>query len=135
MTVGDYTLRYDDKHHVLLIAFGKQLTNDIFMAGYDAVRRFAASRGPCSMIADFSAVENFDLSNEFLRRLGGMSGAVPAEMKRIAVAPQPVIYGAARAVQARRTESRGDLTVLRTLDEANTIFGARASDFVAVDLT
>ena len=130
----DYRLHFDAKHRILHIAFGKRVTKDSYMAAYDAAKHVVAARGPCSLIADFSAVEKFDLSTDFLREIGTMEPAVPAGMGRIVVAPQPVVYGSSRIVETLRSETIAAIKVVRTLDEAFAAFSTHASEFVAVDV-
>ncbi|HEV8015158.1 MAG TPA: hypothetical protein VGP48_06475 [Stellaceae bacterium] len=133
MTDLDFSLRFDAKDHVLLIAIGTRLNKSIYMAAYDALKRFVATRERCSVILDMCAVTDFDLSTEFLREIGSMKPAVPVGMSRVAVAAQPAIYGSARIVQALRTGTLAPITVVRTIDEAYEFYGAAAADFVAVD--
>jgi hypothetical protein len=135
MREQDYTLHFDAKHRVLRIRFGKRVTKDSYMSAYDAAKRVVAARGPCSLIADFSAVENFDLAPSFLGEIGTMAPAVPAGMGRVVVAPQPVVYGSSRIVETLRSETIAAIKVVRTIDEAYAAFGTQVSDFVAVDPT
>jgi hypothetical protein len=132
MTDGDYGLRFDAKHRVLLITFGKRVTDDIYMNAYDDVKRFVVARGPYSLIVDFSLVEDFGLSNKFVREIADMTPASPAGMARIVVAPQPAAYGVSRIVETLRSETVAAIKVVRTLAEAYAGFGASASDFVPV---
>jgi hypothetical protein len=132
MTDGDYGLRFDAKHRVLLITFGKRVTDTIYMSGYDAVKRFVAARGPYSLIVDFSPVEDFGLSSKFVREIGAMTPASPAGMARIVVAPQPAVYGVSRIVETLRAETVAAIKVVRTLAEAYASFVASDSDFVPV---
>jgi hypothetical protein len=78
MKEQDHALHFDAKHRVLLITFGKRVTKDTYMDAYDAAKRIVAARGPCSLIADFSAVEKFDLSTKFLREIGRHGTGGPA---------------------------------------------------------
>jgi hypothetical protein len=132
VTELDHTLHLDAKHRVLLITFGKRVTKETYLSAYDAAKHAVAARGPCSLIADFSAVENFDLSTDFLREIGTMAPAVPAGMGRVVVAPQPVVYGSSRIVETLRSETIAAVKVVRTIDEAYAAFGTQESDFVAI---
>jgi len=128
----DFRPRFDAKHRVLAIAFGARLTEDIYMEGYALMSRFIAAQGPCSLILDLTAVTQFELSNEFLRLIGSKL-AVPGALKRLAVAPQPVIFGSGRMVETLRSEGDAPIQVVRTLAEAYAALGATAADFTAVD--
>jgi hypothetical protein len=132
MTDGDYDLRFDAKHRVLLITFGKRVTDTIYMTGYDAVKHFVAARGPYSLIVDFSLVEDFGLSNKLVREIADMTPASPAGMGRVVVAPQPAAYGVSRIVETLRSETVAAIKVVRTIAEAYAGFGASAADFAPV---
>ena len=60
----DFILRCDARVRVLMITFGKVVTDDVFLAGLAAVRDFVSQRGPHHGIADFSWVESFEITNE-----------------------------------------------------------------------
>jgi len=130
---SEFQAQFDARHRVLLVTAGKRITRELYLGMYDAVQRFCAVEGPCSMILDLSAVTEFNLPFEFLREIAAMEPAVPGPMLRIAVAPQPAIFGSARVVETLRSETTGPVTVVRALDEAfAAVGGAKPADFTAL---
>jgi hypothetical protein len=127
-----YRLGFDARNRILLVTVAGELTRDSYLDAYDAIDRFMATAGPCSTILDFSEVERFDLSPQFAREIGEMRPAVPVGMKRIVVAPQPVIYGTARLVATRREGTGGELTLTQTLAEAFARLGLDSPHFTPV---
>jgi hypothetical protein len=113
-----FTLQAAVGHRVLLIRFGKILTDEIYMDAYHAIQRFMERRGFHHAVIDFSAVEDFGLSIKMGRRIGAMNPAVPAEMQRIVVAPPGAIYGTAREVQAWREYAVGKIRIVTSVDHA-----------------
>jgi hypothetical protein len=114
----DYVLKFDASHRVLLIAFGKLLTESSFLECYGAVAQFAAGVGGCAGITDLTAVEEFQLSPKFLRSVAACPPAIPPGTIRVVVAPDRLAFGLSRMFQVFRDGMQGDLQVVRTFDEA-----------------
>ena len=72
------TLRFDRKHQVLLITFGKLATQASALATYSAVERFVAAEGPCSVIADLSLLEKVEVPGHFVRSMDAWAMGSPA---------------------------------------------------------
>ena len=129
----EFQAQFDARHRVLLIAAGPRLTQEIYLRVYAAIKRFVAAEGSCSLILDLSAVTDFQLPFEFVREIAAMEPVVPAAMQRIAVAPQPAIFGSARIVETLRSETAAPIAVVRTLDEAfHAVGDAKLADFTAL---
>jgi hypothetical protein len=73
--VMGFILRCDARVHVLMITFGEVVTDNVFLAGFAAVKDFVSQRGPHHGITNFSQVENFGFSNELLNELRSMAPA------------------------------------------------------------
>jgi hypothetical protein len=127
----DYTLQFDPKHRVLLITLGKVVTEASASAAYAAVERFIAAEGPCSGIADLSAVERADVHGYFVRSLASRPRAIPAGMPLILVAPGIVVYGLSRMYQLLRDETEG-YRIVHTREEAFALLSVEPRDFMAV---
>jgi hypothetical protein len=124
----DYNLRFDPKHRVLLVVMGRTITKAIASAAQNAVRHFMVAEGPCSVIADLSAIEREQVPGCFVRSLAWTPSATPAGRCLILVAPQTVIYGLSRMFQLWRGE-RARYKVVRTVDEGYELLDLDASDF------
>ena len=134
MEPENFRPRFSARHRVLLLTAGKRLDQDIYMSAYHLMKRFMAAHGPCSTIFDLSAVTEFDMSYEFLREIVDMPTAVPIGMKRLAVAPNPVVFGSGRVLETLRSGTAAPINIYRTLDEAYAVFGATAADFTDTDI-
>jgi hypothetical protein len=128
----DYDLQFDPRHRVLLITLGKVVTEASASATYTAVERFIAAEGPCSAIADLSAIERADVHGYFVRSLASRPRAIPAGMPLILVAPQLVIYGLSRMFQLLRDEMEG-YQIVRRREEAFALLSLEPRDFLAVN--
>lgn len=130
--VMGFILRCDARVRVLMISFGKVVTDDGFLAGFAAVRDFVSQRGPHHGITDFSQVESFALSNELLNELGSMAPAFPPPMRRLVVASAPAAYVCTRIVQTLRSGSSSPIEVAATADKACTMLGTNGLDLIDV---
>jgi hypothetical protein len=128
-----FVLRSDARARVLMIAFGKVVTDDIFLAGFAAVKDFVNDHGPYHGITDFSQVESFQITNELLIQIGSMrSPAFPITMRRLIVASAPASLVAARIVQKLRSDTFARLEIIGTIEEACAMMKTNNSDLIEV---
>ena len=127
-----FILRCDARVRVLMIIFGKVLTDDGFLAGFAAVKDFVSQRGPHNGITDFSQVESFEITNELLSVLGSVAPAFPAPMRRLVVASTPAAYVCTRIVQTLRLGSSAPIEIVATADEAYARAGTNSSALIDV---
>jgi hypothetical protein len=128
--VMSFILRCDARTRVLMISFGKFVTDDGFLAGLAAVKDFVGQHGPHHGITDFSQVESLGLSNELLNQLGSMPPAFPVPMRRLVVASTPAAYVCTRIVQTLRSGSFASIEVAATVEEACAMLGTSAIDLI-----
>jgi hypothetical protein len=126
----DFILRCDARVRVLMITFGKVVTDEVFLAGLAAVRDFVSQRGPHHGIADFSRVESFEITNELLNELGSMAPVFPTPMRRLVVASTPAAYVCTRIVQTLRSGSSAPIEVVATADRAYATLGTNGPDLI-----
>jgi hypothetical protein len=127
-----FILRCDPRVRVLMITFGKVVTDDGFLTGFATVKDFVSQRGPHHGITDFSKVESFELTNELLSELGSIAPAFPTPMRRLVVASTPAAYVCTRIVQELRSGSSAKTEVATTIDEAYAMLGTNNSDLINV---
>ncbi len=127
-----FVLRCDARVRVLMITFGKVVTDDGFLVGLAAVKDFVSQRGPHHGITDFSQVESFEITNELLKELSSMAPAFPTPMRRLVVASMPAAYVCARIVQTLRSRSSAPIEIVATTDEAYAVLGTNSSDLIDV---
>ena len=118
-----HLLRYDAGQDVLLVSFTGRATENAYLDAYQDVEDFIAGHGACSCIVDFSAIDEFDITSDFARKVGVMRPAIPVGFRRVVVAPQPSVYGTARIVAALREGTGAEIVVAKSLAEAMGVFG------------
>lgn len=124
-----YFMDFDPMHRVLRVTIGEIVTDDILRAADVAVRQFVATEGSCFGIFDYSAVADLEVSAGFVRTTAENAPATPPMKLRIAIAPQPVVYGMNRMYQLLLDGKRADFQVVRTLEEAEALLGFGPLDF------
>jgi hypothetical protein len=124
----DYELRYDPKDRVLLIHMGRTVTKASAAAAKTAVQRFIADEGPCSIIADLSAIEREEVPGKFVQSLAWAPSAIGSREWLILVAPQILIYGLSRMFHLWRDEAENH-KIVRSLKEGYAFLGVEAEDF------
>ena len=128
----DYDLQFDRKHRILVIVMGKTVTEGSSSAAQKAVRRFLASEGPCSIIADLSKIEIERVPGTFVRSLAWAPSMLAPGSCLILVAPQTVIYGLSRMFHLWRREAPS-VRIVRTLEEGYTLLGLETPGSQAID--
>jgi hypothetical protein len=126
-------LLYDAKHRILLIRVSGRGTEEVLAAMQDAARRFVARNGACDGIIDFSAVQEIDVSSQFVARLAQQK-AVLSGHRRVIVASKEIVFGLSRMFGAQQDAATGEAPiVVRSLREAYEVFGVHDPAFVPVD--
>lgn len=131
----DFILRSDPRAGVLMVTLGRAVTDNIFLAGFAAVKDFMIRNGPHHGIVDFSRVERFRLSNEMLSELGRVPPAIPTQMRRVIVASEPAAYVSARIVQGLRADTAAPIEIVTTRDAAYAMLKTTDVDLIAVETT
>jgi hypothetical protein len=129
-----FILRSDSQAQVLMISFGKVVTDDSFMAGFAAVQDFVTKNGPHHGITDFSGIESFELTAGLLNQLGSTAPAIPIVMRRIIVATTPAVFGGAQIVQTLRFGSFAPIEIAGSTDEAFAMLGTCDSNLIETKL-
>ena len=127
----DYELRYDPKDRVLLILMGRTVTKASVAAAQAAVQSFIADEGPCSIIADLSAIEREEVPGNFVQSLAWAPSAVLSGNWLVLIAPQTLIYGLSRMFHLWRGEAENH-KIVRTVEEGYALLGVEAEDFQVI---
>jgi len=127
-----FVLEFDAKDNILRITPRGCLTDAILADVYATVTSYVASHPPCRGILDLSEVTQFEVSSNAIRRLARISPAFPAGYMRVLVAPKGHVYGMARMFQILTEETRPDLHIVRTIDEAHALLRVESPEFTPV---
>jgi hypothetical protein len=123
---------YDEKNNILRFTITGRLTDAILLEIYATAGKYLASHPPCRGITDFSGVTEFEVSSSTIRDLAQTPPAFPPGYMRIVVAPKDHVYGMARMFQIVGADTRSDLHVVRTMDEAYRLLQVKSPEFSPV---
>ncbi len=128
-----YELLFAARERVLLVRFGKSLTERAITSMREAARQFVAVHGPCRGIVDFSAVEAVDVSAPFIATLGRTQANIVGQ-KRVIVSPRSDVFGLSRMFELHQETAAGDPPhVVRTIEAAYAELGLVDPPFAPVD--
>lgn len=126
-------LMYDAARRILLIRFGRSLTQPALAEMQTAAQAFAARMGGCDAVIDFSEVTEVDVPSRYLASLAQQK-PVLAGHRRIIVAPKEVVFGLSRMFGTQQHAVTGEApAVVRTLREAYDALGVGEPDFKPVE--
>ena len=124
-----FHLDYDTANKVMRISVDGVLTDEALLGGYSALRECNASNDPWFCIMDYTGVTKVALSNKAIRSLAKEPPALHVERLQVTVVPEQLMFGLARMFQALSYETRPNLRVVRSLDEALNLIGVQSPSF------
>jgi hypothetical protein len=125
-------VEFDAKNNILRGTLDGRMTGTVLSDLYAKAAKYMASRPPCRGILDFSKVTEFEVSSAAIRQVAAAGPAFPAGYMRVLVIPRDFIYGLARMFQILTEETRPELRVVRTMEEAYHLLEVTAPDFQPV---
>lgn len=103
--------------------------SDLFAARAGCVEYFRAPDRTCHMIADYTAVDSFDVETKTIEKLANHRSANPQEWKVVVIAPKPHIFGLMRMLSLLSGARRPNLHVVRTAAEAYKLLEMEEPEF------
>ena len=120
---------FDDSNNIMRCCWQGVITEDTMFEMYSEAEEVMASRPPCRGIDDFSEVTRFEVSAETLRTLASMPSILGPESLHVIIAPTNQVYGMARMYEILSEQSRPNLHVVRTVQEAKVLLGITSMRF------
>ena len=125
-------MEFDAKNNILRGALRGRVTDAILLDCYEAAAKYATSHPPCRGLWDFSEVTEFEVSSAAIRKVAGRAPIIATGYMRVAVASQDFLFGMMRMLQILSEESRPELHVVRTMDEAYRLLQVESPEFSRV---
>lgn len=126
-------LELDSTNTIVRLSFKGAVTDHALLAGYAALRNGSASYGVCHCIVDYTGATKIELSNEAIRLIANQPPTVSPDCIQVNVTPQDLMFGLARMFQSLSSETRPNLRVVRTMDEALDLIGVKSPVFSPID--
>jgi hypothetical protein len=125
-----HRIEFDIENRIVLVSFLEIVTEDSILAGISEVQNFLRSNPAEATLLDFSGIDEFRVSPAFFRNhVNTRRKLVAPEKPRIAIAPQAVVYGMLKMLQAHSEANRTAPIVVRTLEEAYEFLNLREAFF------
>jgi hypothetical protein len=106
-----FHFEFDPIHRIIRIRFSDRVTDDDLTYFYRMSALLVGSLDPLSAVIDFSAVDSFESSAEFMRRQAELPPVMPRrERPRIVVAPRDDVFALARVFAAEGEATRPNFT-------------------------
>ena len=122
-----YFFEFDPVNKILRCCRSGRVTDALVFEVYSEAQRLLESRSPCRGIDDFSAVTEFAVSADTIKKLADMSAFSVIE-PLVIVAPQAHLYGMSR-MYSILTEATRRVQVVRTMEEAYSLLGVNSPQF------
>jgi hypothetical protein len=125
--------KFDATHRVLLLRVEGQFTEEVVRSNQASIRKYSTATGARAAIFDLSGVSEFVLSKKFIHSLAREEPSMPASHPLVIVAPSTHGFGLSRMFQSLGDQTRPLLQVVRTMDEALSVFGIPSPHFEPLD--
>jgi hypothetical protein len=128
-----YQVEFDFVHRILRARFIGRVTDEDLLAVYRFGQENVTRFDPLCGITDFSHATSVGFSAESMRELARMKPIMPdASRPVVFVAPTQELFGMARMFELQGADSRPNLRVVRTAEEAYQILNVRDPQFAPV---
>jgi hypothetical protein len=126
-----FRFEFDSANRILLARVEGRLSDALLAECYEAIRKYSTSTDARTGIFEFSAVSEFAISTESIRRLARLEPAMPdaTERIRIIAVSDTHGFGLARMFQLTGEPTRPMLQVVHTLEQALAAIGVRSPHF------
>ena len=115
---------------VLRVTLTGEITDNAVMEIWSKGRVIVESFLSCKSILDLSGLTRFNVSTSTITKLARSHS--PDFPTRVFVAPRDAVYGATRMFQVLSENTRKNVHVVRTLDEAYRLLGVVSPKFTSV---
>jgi len=128
-----FRFEFDAANRILRLSFLGDLTDRLLLEGYEAARASWFRHGPFHFIVDYSAVSDCPVSSETLRAIASRHPVMTNDYLGIMVIPQNVPHGMSRMFELLSTETRRNIHVVHTMDEALKLIGVPSPTFSLIE--
>jgi len=128
-----FRFEFDATNKILRLSFLGDLTDRLLLDGYESARASWFRHGPFHFIVDYSTVSDCPVSSETIRAIASRHPVMTNDHLGITVAPQNVLYGLSRMFELLSTDTRHNIHVVHTMDEALKLIGVPSPTFSLIE--
>ncbi|MBZ5696367.1 MAG: hypothetical protein LAN36_13510 [Acidobacteriia bacterium] len=130
-----YHFEFDSANRIVRCRFEGRITDEILREYYQIAGKYFESTDARAGVLDLSAVTAFEVSSQTIRELAKLPPAMPhPERPRFVIAPSNQVFGMARMFELQGQDTRPNLHVVRTAEEAWVILGVRPPKFKPIEI-
>lgn len=128
-----YHFQFDSQNRLLLaVAYGRVDDSEMWEI-YLGIRKRKDEYHALTGILDLTGVTEFDVQSGTIRGLANMPPNIQDPALRAVVAPTDLLFGMARMFQSRGADTRKQLHIVRTLNEALGLLGIASPQFQRIE--
>jgi hypothetical protein len=128
-----YHYEFDGRSRTLLSVVEGRIDDSELEELYFGIRKLKYKDNALTGILDLTSVTDFDVRSETVRGLAHLPAIFEDPTLRAVIAPTDLLFGMARMFQIRGSETREELYVVRTLNEALALLGVSSPHFLQAD--
>ena len=128
-----FRFEFDATNRILRLSFLGDLTDRLLLEGYESARASWFRHGPFHFIVDYSRVTDWPVSSETIRAIASRHPVMTENYLGIIVAPQNPLYGMSRMFEQFSTDSRHNVHVVQSMDEALKLIGVPSPIFSLIE--
>jgi len=129
-----YAFDFNLMHGILRGRLSGRVTEEVLRGFFQVAFQHALRTHPSAGVVDLSEVTSFEVSAETIRQLAKSTPVLTdPEHQRIVIAPTPQLFGMMRMFATQGEETRPNLHVVRTEDEAWAILVVQNPQFKILD--
>lgn len=129
-----FAFNYDAGSGTIRWSLEGRVSDELFWESLKALSEVLAKVPVKKGIVDFSRVTRFEVSNRAIHDLAASSPLMPAQFPRVVVASGDHVYGVARMFEMLSEETRPNLEVVRTMEEAYKLLDIKEPKFRAIGM-
>jgi len=127
------SFEFADDVRVLRMTLDGELTDAILLDIWQQAISVATALPPCKSIVDLSGITEVKVSTDTLTRVA-RTPVRPHQQTQVFVAPRELLYGMSRMFQILSEQTRHDLRIVHTIDEAYKLLGIEPPKFLPVSI-
>ena len=124
-----YHFEFDSRNRLLLAVAHGRVDDSEMRELYFGIQKRKDEDRALTCIIDFTGVTDLDVRSDTIRGLANMPPNFEDPTIRAAVAPTDFLFGIARMFQAQGADTREQLCIVRTLNEALVLLGVESPQF------
>ena len=132
VAVMTVSFEFAEADRLLRMTFEGELTDPILLDAWRQAIKIATAFPRCRNIVDLSRISLLGISNDVIVTLARTRPVWSDDPLQVFVAPTDAVFGVSRMFQILSEQTRSNLRVVHTMDEAYKLLGVESPQFVPI---